>query len=156
MKELNITSNKRSDLDAKEAYCKYLEDRGFITEVKKDPADILAKKDGEEWFFEIKKTSRDKDYFGAATSTEWEQAFKDPEHYRFVICKSREDGSFDFTELTPGQMMKYSTIPPFKIFFNVPLDGKERKSSGKTKALHLTKETFSALNGLYKKLKGQE
>ena len=122
-----MTSTK-SDLDAKTAFCKCLEDRGFTTEIRPAPADIRAEKDGVEWFFEIKKTSQDKDYFGAATSTEWEQAFKDPAHYRFVICQKLPDDSFHFIELTPAEMMEYSTIPPFKVFFNVPLDGRKKES----------------------------
>ena len=153
MIQANMTSTK-SDLDAKTAFCKCLEDRGFTTEIRQAPADIRAEKDGVEWFFEIKKTSQDKDYFGAATSTEWEQAFKDPAHYRFVICQKLPDDSFHFIELTPAEMMEYSTIPPFKVFFNVPLDGRKKKVNGKSKALHLTEEAFKTLNGMYKNLKG--
>ena len=152
-KTLSMT-NIKSDLDAKTTFCKYLEDKGFTTEIRQAPADIRAMKDGQEWFFEIKKTSQDKDYFGAATSTEWEQAFKDPAHYRFVICQKLADGSFKFTEFTPAQMMEYSTIPPFKIFFNVPLDGREKKARGGSKALCLTQEAFTVLNNMYKRLKG--
>lgn len=152
-KPLSMT-NIKSDLDAKTAFCKHLESMGFTTEIRQAPADIRAMKDGQEWFFEIKKTSQDKDYFGAATSTEWEQAFKDPAHYRFVICQKLADGSFKFIKFTPAQMMEYSTIPPFKIFFNVPLDGKEKKVKGVSKALRLTQEAFTALNNMYKHLKG--
>lgn len=146
--------NKKSDLDAKNAFCTELETRGFVTEIKKAPADIRALKDGQEWFFEIKKTTQDKSYFGAATSTEWEQAFKDPAHYRFVICQELPDKTFSFTELTPAQMMEFSTIPPFKIFFNIPLIGRSKKRSSSSKALRLTEEIFSSLNRSYKLLKG--
>lgn len=51
-------------------------------------------------------------------------------------------------------MMEYSTIPPFKIFFNVPLDGREKKAKGGSKALCLTQEAFTVLNNMYKHLKG--
>ena len=149
-------TNIKSDLDAKTAFCKYLEDKGFTTEIRQAPADIRAVKDGQEWFFEIKKTSQDKDYFGAATSTEWEQAFKDPEHYRFVIAQKLSDESFQFTELTPAQLMEYSTIPPFKVFFNVPLSGEEKRTSRSSKALRLSKEAFESLNNTYKRWKGKD
>jgi hypothetical protein len=149
-------TNIKSDLDAKTAFCKCLEDKGFTTEIRQAPADIRAMKDGQEWFFEIKKTSQDKDYFGAATSTEWEQAFKDPDHYRFVIARKQSDGSFQFTELTPSQLMEYSTIPPFKVFFNIPLNGEKKKSGRSSKALRLTKETFESLNDTYKRCKGKD
>ena len=149
-------TNIKSDLDAKTAFCKCLEDKGFTTEIRQAPADIRAMKDGQEWFFEIKKTSQDKDYFGAATSTEWEQAFKDPDHYRFVIARKQSDGSFQFTELTPSQLMEYSTIPPFKVFFNIPLNGEKKKSGRSSKALRLTKETLESLNDTYKRCKGKD
>lgn len=148
-------TNIKSDLDAKTAFCKHLEDKGFTTEIRQAPADIRAMKDGHEWFFEIKKTSQDKDYFGAATSTEWEQAFKDPDHYRFVISRKQSDGSFQFTELTPAQLMKYSTIPPFKVFFNIPLSGEKKKSNRSSKALRLSKEAFESLNDTYKRCKSK-
>lgn len=144
----------KSDADAKSAFCKVLEDRGFVTEIRQSPADIRALKDGQEWFFEVKKTSRDKDYFGGATSTEWEQAFRDPAHYRFVICRKLPDGSFTFIELTPAQMMEYSTIPPFKVFFNIPLDGSKKKVRGSSRALRLSEEAFREFNGAYRRLKG--
>ena len=112
MIQANMTSTK-SDLDAKTAFCKCLEDRGFTTEIRQAPA-----------------------------------------HYRFVICQKLPDDSFHFIELTPAEMMEYSTIPPFKVFFNVPLDGRRKKVNGKSKALHLTEEAFKALNGMYKNLKG--
>ena len=148
-------TNIKSDLDAKTAFCKHLEDKGFTTEIRQAPADFRAMKDGQEWFFEIKKTSQDKDYFGAATSTEWEQAFKDPDHYRFVIARKQSDGSFQFTELTPAQLMEYSTIPPFKVFFNIPLSGEKKKSNRSSKALRLSKEAFESLNDTYKRCKSK-
>ena len=45
MIQANMTSTK-SDLDAKTAFCKCLENRGFTTEIRQAPADIRAEKDG--------------------------------------------------------------------------------------------------------------
>ena len=68
----------------------------------------------------IKKTTKADNYFGAATLTEWAQAIKTPDHYRFVIAKTdASEEEFSFVELTPAEMMEYSTIPPFKVYFNI-------------------------------------
>ena len=45
-------TNIKSDLDAKTAFCKCLEDKGFTTEIRQAPADIRAMKDGQEWFYQ--------------------------------------------------------------------------------------------------------
>ena len=43
-------------------------------------------------------------YFGAATQTEWRQAFKDPAHFRFVVVIADEkDENFRFIEYTPAE-----------------------------------------------------
>ena len=145
----------KSDSDAKSAFMRNLENRGY-TDVKpaKVPSDIKAKKDGVQWYFEIKKTSKTDQYFGAATLTEWEQAFKTPDTYRFVIAIANDKvvNGFEFIELTPAQMMEYSTIPPFKIFFNLDLNvikgkitNKKKNSNRKNTAIRLTVKTFSIL-----------
>ena len=84
--------NKKSDLAAKAAFVEELRQRGFENvNVVAAPADIVAEKDGKTWYFEIKKTSHNDRYFGAATLTEWVQAVKDPEHFRFVVAISADD-----------------------------------------------------------------
>ena len=60
-------ANKRSDVNAKNEFVKLLQDRGFEASVVSKPADIIATKDGQTWYFEIKMTKRTDDYFGAAT-----------------------------------------------------------------------------------------
>lgn len=110
----------KSDTLAKKAYIEELRKQGFEPKVKAEPADIVATKNGETWYFEIKMTSRTNTYFGAATLTEWEQAFKTPNHYFFVIAIKKEDDKFEFRKFTPLEFMKYSTIPPFKVYFNLP------------------------------------
>ena len=94
--------NKKSDLAAKAAFVEELRQRGFENvNVVAAPADIVAEKDGKTWYFEIKKTSHNDRYFGAATLTEWVQAVKDPEHFRFVVAISVDDRTFDFIEYSP-------------------------------------------------------
>ena len=109
----------KSDVTAKQEFINKLLREGYDSaEVKARPADIVAQKDGETWYFEIKLTDHSDKCFGAATLTEWEQAMKTPEHYRFVIAIRHEDGTFEFRQYTPEEFMRFSTIPPFKVYFN--------------------------------------
>lgn len=154
---MTVKKNKKSDVLAKQAFIKELETRGFQARVTGAPADITATRDGETWFYEIKMTHRTDRYFGAATMTEWKQALKDSAHYRFVVVKADEtDTVFEFKEYSVEEFMQYSTIPPFKVYFNVPVDGSEvplRKRGGETRAVLLTKEGFNKLMACYESLK---
>ena len=161
-----MVKNNKSDVAAKIAFKQDLESRGYTNvEIKKAPSDIIAQKDGQQWYFEIKKTSQDKEYFGAATLTEWEQALTTPDNYRFVIAKEdiTQDSGFEFIELTPEELMASSTIPPTKIYFNVRLDkirgsedhslSKKRTREKKGGAIHLNIETFNIVKEAYEKLR---
>ncbi len=149
--------NKKSDVLAKQAFIHELETRGFQARVTGAPADITATRDGETWYYEIKMTHRTDRYFGAATMTEWKQALKDSAHYRFVVVMADEtDTVFEFKEYTVEEFMTYSTIPPFKVYFNVPVDGSDapqNKRKGETRAVLLTKEGFDKLMECYESLK---
>ena len=145
--------NKKSDVKAKSEFIKVLESRDYAAKVASAPADIIATKDGQTWYFEIKMTKRRKSYFGAATLTEWKQALVDPEHFRFVVAKTNdEESEFDFIEFTPDEFMGYSTVPPFKIFFSIDLEniGKQRKGK---KAVRLTKEILRIMDNCYDTIK---
>ena len=149
-------ANDKSDVKAKKAFCEELLKRGYDTaEVVSSPADIRATKDEVEWFFEIKMTRRNDDYFGAATETEWAKAFEDPEHYRFVVAQTDENDSFfKFIEFTPEEFMRGCTIPPFKIYFDVNMvTGRMQDRSKSMRATALTKERFERLHEAYKSLK---
>ena len=146
--------NKKSDVAAKNAYVRKLNAIGYDAHVTGAPADITATKDGETWYFEIKMTRHEDRYFGAATLTEWRQAFRDPMHFRFVVAISDDtDSVFKFIEYTPDEFMSFSTIPPFKIFFNIDFAGKPKKVSriGK-KATPLSLDNFRLLDACYEKL----
>ena len=143
----------KSDVPAKQAFINKLLAEGFDTaEVKAKPSDIVATKNGETWYYEIKLTSRTDTYFGAATLTERDQAFKTPDRYRFVIAIRHEDGNFEFREFTPIEFMQYSTIPPFKVYFNICLDGTKEPRAKRT-AISLTENNFRQMNELFSKLK---
>lgn len=149
-------ANKKSDVKSKLEFIKVLEDRGFKAEVVSAPADIKAEKDGVTWFFEIKMTKRKDDYFGAATLTEWRQALADPDHFRFVVAKTNdEESEFEFIEYSPDEFLEFSTIPPFKIFFNISFDEKKVKRSGKkaSRVAKMSKDNFRILDEAFKSLK---
>ena len=147
--------NKKSDVAAKQAYVNKLNAEGFQARITGSPADVTAEKDGETWFFEIKMTHQEDRYFGAATQTEWAQALKDPEHFRFVVAIADEaDEHFRFIEYTPAEFMAFSTIPPFKVYFNIDFTGKpKKKSKREKKSVSLTEENFRRLNESYNALK---
>ncbi len=144
-------ANKKSDVKAKAEFVKCLQDRGFEASVVSKPADIMATKDGQTWYFEIKMTKRRDVYFGAATLTEWEQAVADPEHFRFVVAKTDdEEKEFEFLEYTPEEFMNFSTVPPFKIFFNINFDGSVRTSKTATS---LTHENLKIMSDCFDRIK---
>jgi Holliday junction resolvase len=134
-------TNKKSDVKAKSAYKKYLEDIGFCNvRITASPADITAEKDDKKYYFEIKMTKQANSYFGAATMTEWKEAIRNPDTFKFVIAKTDEnEEDFEFIEFTPDEFLKYSTIPPFKVYFNIDLND-NNKVSKRSKALQATKE----------------
>ena len=145
-------ANKKSDVKAKKEFVKLLQDRGFEAYVVSKPADIVATRDGQTWYFEIKMTKRADVYFGAATLTEWKQAIADPEHFRFVVAKTNEEESeFEFLEYTPEEFMRFSTIPPFKVYFNINFDGSERKTR---KATKLTQENLGIMSECFDRISG--
>ena len=124
-------ANAKSDVKAKKAYIEQLAEKGFKNaRIAASPADIVAEKDGKEWYFEIKMTktaSKGKAYFGAATITEWKQALATPDRYFFVVAYT-DDKDFTFVKYTPSEFMAFSTIPPFKVFFNIPASGREKST----------------------------
>ena len=127
--------------------------QGYKARITKSPADITAEKDGKTWYFEIKMTRRTDRYFGGATLTEWTQAFRDPDHFRFVIAISdTSDEHFRFIEYTPDEFMAFSTIPPFKVFFNIDFTGKQKKSARKRKSIPMTPENFRTLTDAFGRL----
>ena len=152
----NIMSNK-SDIRAKEAFRQHLvENQGYDTaEIVSAPADIKAVKDNETWYFEIKKTTKRK-YFGAATETEWKQAFADPDHYRFVVALTDEkEENFEWFVYTPMELLQVSTIPPFKINFNINLDIpiSEQKCSRRDSTIALSESIFHAISSTFERIR---
>lgn len=142
--------NAKSDVNAKIAFIEELKRRGFAqARITASPADIIATKGGKTYYFEVKYTKQEKQYFGAATLTEWEAAFQNEESFWFVVAMER-DGSWIFHEYTPNEFLEFSYIPPFKIFFNIPV-GSEKASlaSHGDARVGLTRERLDQLSKLY-------
>lgn len=153
--ESRIMPNRKSDVKAKTEFVKLLQERGFEAKVVSSPADIMANKDGNTWYFEIKMTKRADVYFGAATLTEWKQAMANPEYFRFVVAKTDEaESAFEFIEYTPAEFMEFSTIPPFKVYFNIDFENTSKRKNTR-KATKLTKENFKLMNECYDEIKGR-
>jgi hypothetical protein len=150
------TVNPKSDVGAKIAFKHELERRGY-TEVRVigTPADIRARRDGQEYLFEIKATSKSSSYFGAATITEWEAALRAPDYFRFVIA--RQNGElWQFREYTPEEFIQYSDIPPFKVYFRIPLiDTPKRDTVKRRKAVSATLENLRHMIEFRAKLKDE-
>jgi hypothetical protein len=113
-------------------------------------------KDGQCWLFEVKFTRARTNCFGAATLTEWIAAADQPERFRFVVAYERE-GSWRFDLYSPDEFLAFSSIPPYKVYFNVPLDGgapRERKAT--SRKVHLTKGRLRRLREQFDELRALE
>jgi hypothetical protein len=140
----------RNDVDAKQAFVDELVGQGFAAKVISSPADIKATKNGATYYFEIKKTSREDSYFGAATLTEWEAAIANPKHFYFVTAQVVGD-SWIFHEYSPEEFMRFSTIPPFKVFFQIPV-GTERAGAPelrRTRSIRLSADRVAEMSELF-------
>jgi len=80
-------------------------------------------------------------------------AAQDPVHFRFVIAYQRES-EWRFDLYTPEEFMALSSVPPFKIYFSVPLDGRTaRERSKHSKKVHLTKTRLRRLSEQFDELR---
>lgn len=94
--------------------------------------------------------------FGAATLTEWAAAAEDPEHFRFVVAYQRKD-EWRFDLYTPEEFMACSYIPPFKVYFKVPLDDRARRERAElARIVHLTKARLHLLRQQFDELRKLE
>jgi len=92
-------------------------------EYGKGEADVIIDDfEGKKWFFEIKQSSWPKGiFFDAATLTQWNAWYQNKDRYLFVfITGSKNERLFSFVRAE--DLMQHSTIPPFKIYFNMYKD----------------------------------
>jgi len=147
--------NPKSDVEAKKAFAQELEKENFQDiKITSTPTDISASKEGNKYFFELKFTNQKDKYFGAATLTEWKCAINNLDNFFFVICRLQEN-KWIFNRFSPKEFIEYSTIPPFKVFFNVDLKDFDKKKSDETKALKATFSNLEELVNFYKELKNK-
>ena len=152
--EGNKMMNEKSDVKAKEEYVNVLKGRGYTNvQISSTPSDIIAFKSGKKYFFEIKVANSAKKGggFGAATITEWEQALNTPDYFFFVMAWHNGDGIFEFCEYTPNEFMRYSTIPPFKVYFKIDRNN-TRKTEHRT-AIPATEHNITEMITAYDDLK---
>ena len=148
-----MKDSRKSDKDAKEAYIEKLQSEGYSNiKVISKPADIIASKDGQDFYFEIKKTERKDIYFGAATLTEWVAAIDNTNNYFFVIAIKLSKNKWKFEQYTPHQFMEYSSIPPFKFYFIVPISEKEKSKKRKKSRRNVSSEIIYYLKKVFKNL----
>jgi hypothetical protein len=145
--------NLKSDVPAKEAFKIFLENKKEYGSVKitNSPADITAIKNDEKYFFEIKFTRQEKNYFGAATLTEWRAALENPNRFWFVIAIKRGE-IWEFKEYSPSQFIRFNTIPPFKTYFNLSMS-KDTQSKRITKSVRLTEKNIKKMIEFMESLK---
>jgi Domain of unknown function (DUF3883) len=150
------SENHLSDVNAKKAFCGELARQGYQdARIIGSPADIKAFKDGHTWYFEVKYTAKQDVYFGAATLTEWMAAVANPTHFRFIVAY-RTKGEWLFDEYTPDEFMAYSSIPPFKVYFSVPI-GKPLQiplSRTESRRIRLTEARLRIMGETYEALRG--
>ena len=142
--------NPKSDVDAKAAFAEELIRRGFDeVRVTGSPADVTAWREGVVHYFEIKYTTQDSQYFGAATLTEWAAALSHEEQFWFVVATMR-DGRWTFHEYSPTEFMEFSYIPPFKIFFSVAVGAdKATRARRGIRRVQLTRERIAQMVELF-------
>jgi hypothetical protein len=151
---VDIPINHKSDKKAKLAFKEFLTERNYTNiEIVSTPVDVTAEKDGNKYFFEIKMTKNPNRYFGAATLTEWQQALETPKYFRFVVAiTNHAESEFVFKEFTPAEFMGYSTVPPFKINFNINLKNLAQVSNRK-KAVAVNAKRLKSFVNIFKKLR---
>ncbi len=149
--------NPKSDVAAKSAFIQALILEGFSeARVASTPTDIVARKNGVTWHFEVKFTRAFGHCFGAATLTEWAAAASDPDHFEFVIAYEIER-KWHFDRYAPDEFMAFSSVPPYKIYFNVPIGKKPVAIKTRlSKRIHLTKARLKLLSRQFDELRALE
>ena len=148
-----------SDKPGVEYAFNYLEGQGYEPEIIHKPVDIKATKNGEDYWFEVKYTEKHRGQpFGAATLTEWRKALEDPDKFKFLIVNKpggvAYDSEFSCVEVSPEEFMLYSTVPPFKVNFNWPLDESKRKPPNRRSSTIVpTWDTIQRLDQYFDELK---
>ncbi len=135
----------------------WLQNEGYTNvEQINHPVDLCANKGGRKFWIEVKYTeTKEKSYFGAATTTEWECALNNPNTFFFLVVRKpggvKENSPWGFELITPKEFIKYSTIVPLKIYFVWPLS-RPRSPPNRRSAIQATKKNLRASIDFFKTL----
>jgi len=90
----------------------------------KGEADVIIEDyHNNKWYFEIKQSSwQGGKFFDAATLTQWSAWDANRERYYFVFITGKDAGNRKFTFIRASDLMAHSSVPPFKIYFNIYRD----------------------------------
>ncbi|MEK9150390.1 MAG: hypothetical protein AAB267_10155 [Candidatus Desantisbacteria bacterium] len=104
-----------SDLLSKQRCKKWLESTGFddVKSAKNESCDLRAKKDGKDYYIEIKYSSKEKgeDFFGTVMLTEMHKAIENKSNYLFLICRGNDKiDNWFFKLFTVEDFLKYCTL----------------------------------------------
>ena len=143
-------TNLKSDVEAKSAFLTLLRSRGYENpRVCAKPGDIIANRNSEVHYFELKFTRKTNRYFGAATLTEWMAGISFMERYTFVVAYCL-DHEWKCDEYSVDEFMAISSIPPFKIFFRAQVPKADRIAlKMQSKQVSLTLDRLAAMSELY-------
>jgi hypothetical protein len=149
--------NLKCDIAAKQALVLELRQRGYDqVSITQSPADVTAKRDGEAHYFEVKYTTKQEYYFGAATLTEWEAALANEGRYTFVIA-SQQGSRWVFIEYTPDEFMKFNTIVPFKTYFRINVKcGRDTRVGSRGRAVSLTRDRLLRMAKLFEEFRHEK
>lgn len=118
-----------------------------ISDKSSPEADIIVdsiSSDRIKYYFEVKGTTKDSNYFGATTITECMAAIQNKGRYWFLIVNVTKEMEDAVLCMTLQDMLKYMTIPPFKINFNL---------SVKKHKVNITEKKIEHLSSVYSKIK---
>lgn len=123
-----------------------------IQEKCENYADIIATSiDGQEYYFEVKGTTKNSNNFGAATLTECSYAVNADHYYFLLVNITKKEPNEAVKKITLDEMLPYMSVPPFKINFNIR---ECKRKSSKVKAdgtVVVDKELILEMDKFYKK-----
>lgn len=141
-----------SDKLAKRKCAEWLQRNGYknIELAKNSSCDLVGRKDGQQYFIEVKYSSKEEGkFFGTVMLTEMFQAISNKDNYLFLICRGKDENITDwfFKLFSVNEFLKCCTLTtPIFHYHLYP-----------AKNNHLTipnfkKETMLASDGLIKKM----
>lgn len=152
---------RHSEKRAKTAFCAMLEILGFTdVRIAAAPADIVATKKGEVFYFELKYSSKKAPeiYFGSVTLREWRDAFR-LENYFFVIASYSDCWRFEIIE--PETLRRVSYFAPTPLaYFQLKLgkahDSRRNVRSAIAVRRRIVEEIYSAYSKILRRKLGPE